>query len=95
MPRGYVLFIRLGDWARRGEDGRYSRNYISLTDHLKQPDITIWVQARGDAQEGSDWDILIILDKKKEEQNDHDNIAFPFRCSARTRHIPSSIGENS
>lgn len=35
-------------------------------------------QARGDAHEGSDWDILIILDKQKVEQSDHDNIAFPF-----------------
>lgn len=26
----------------------------------------------------SDWDILIILDKQKVEQSDHDNIAFPF-----------------
>ena len=35
-------------------------------------------QARGDAREDSDWDILIILDKPKVEQSDHDNIAFPF-----------------
>ena len=35
-------------------------------------------QARGDAHANSDWDILIILDKPKVEQSDHDNIAFPF-----------------
>ncbi len=35
-------------------------------------------QARGDAHEGSDWDILIILDKPKLEQSDYDDIAFPF-----------------
>lgn len=35
-------------------------------------------QARGDAHESSDWDILIILDKAKIEQSDYDNIAFPF-----------------
>ena len=73
----FFLFVwEIG--REEGKNGRYSRNYISLTDHLKQPNIAIWVQARGDAQEGSDWDILFILDKKKVEQNDHDNIAFPF-----------------
>ncbi len=35
-------------------------------------------QARGDAGEGADWDILIILDKAKVEQSDYDNIVFPF-----------------
>lgn len=35
-------------------------------------------QARGDAHEGSDWDLLIILDKPKIEQRDYDDVAFPF-----------------
>ena len=35
-------------------------------------------QARGDAHESSDWDILIILDKSKIEQSDYDNVVFPF-----------------
>lgn len=41
----------------------------------------VWLygsQARGDAYESSDWDILIILDKSKIEQSDYDNIVFPF-----------------
>lgn len=35
-------------------------------------------QARGDENESSDWDILIILDKLKIEQSDYDNVVFPF-----------------
>ena len=35
-------------------------------------------QARGDAHESSDWDILVILEKTKVEQSDYDNIVFPL-----------------
>ena len=35
-------------------------------------------QARGTANESSDWDLLIILDKPKIEQSDYDNVSFPF-----------------
>ena len=35
-------------------------------------------QARGTAGPGSDWDILILLDKPKIEQSDYDEIVFPF-----------------
>ena len=35
-------------------------------------------QARGDAQEDSDWDILILLDKDKVEVTDHDQFTYPF-----------------
>lgn len=35
-------------------------------------------RARGDARQGSDWDVLIILDKPSIEQSDYDNVAFPF-----------------
>lgn len=35
-------------------------------------------RARGEAHEGSDWDILIILNKMKIEKRDYDNVAFPF-----------------
>ena len=35
-------------------------------------------RARGDANADSDWDLLILLDKDRIEQSDHDNIAFPF-----------------
>ncbi len=35
-------------------------------------------QARGDANEDSDWDLLIILNKSKREFEDFDRYAFPF-----------------
>ncbi len=41
----------------------------------------VWLygsRARGTAHEGSDWDILILLDKPKLEASDYD-VAYPFR----------------
>ena len=36
-------------------------------------------QARGDAREDSDWDLLVLLNKKKRSFNeDYDNYAYPF-----------------
>ena len=35
-------------------------------------------QARGDAHKGSDWDILILLDKERITKDDLDNVGFPF-----------------
>ena len=35
-------------------------------------------RARGDYSEGSDWDLLVILDKAKIEQSDYDNIVYPL-----------------
>ena len=35
-------------------------------------------RARGNANEGSDWDLLILLDKPKIEESDYDKISFPF-----------------
>ncbi len=35
-------------------------------------------RARGDAREGSDWDLLILLDKPKLVASDYD-LAYPFR----------------
>ena len=35
-------------------------------------------QARGDAHEKSDWDLLILLNKPKEELSDYENFAYPF-----------------
>jgi predicted nucleotidyltransferase len=35
-------------------------------------------RARGDAGEGSDWDLLILLDKPKLEADDY-GVAYPFR----------------
>jgi len=35
-------------------------------------------QARGDAREDSDWDLLILLDKPKEEWEDYNRYSYPF-----------------
>lgn len=35
-------------------------------------------QARGDSHNGSDWDLLILLDKPAIEESDHDMYTYPF-----------------
>ena len=35
-------------------------------------------QARGDAHEDSDWDILILLNKSRIENKDFDEVAYPI-----------------
>lgn len=35
-------------------------------------------RARGDAREDSDWDLLVVLDKPKIEQEDYDNVLYPL-----------------
>lgn len=35
-------------------------------------------QARGDAREDSDWDILILIDKDRVNNTDFDEIAYPL-----------------
>ena len=35
-------------------------------------------QARGDAREDSDWDILILIDKERINNDDFDNVAYPL-----------------
>lgn len=35
-------------------------------------------QARGDAHQGSDWDILIVLDKDRLTPEDYDTITYPL-----------------
>ena len=35
-------------------------------------------QARGDAHRGSDWDILIVMDKDKLLPDDYDNVTYPL-----------------
>ena len=36
-------------------------------------------RARGDAHSGSDWDLLILLDKARVTPADQDNITYPMR----------------
>lgn len=45
-------------------------------------------RARGDANPGSDWDLLILLDKGQIEQSDYDEVVFPFT------YLGWDIGEN-
>ncbi len=35
-------------------------------------------RARGDAREDSDWDLLILLNKQKQERSDMDKYGYPF-----------------
>lgn len=35
-------------------------------------------RARGDAHRGSDWDVLILLNKDRLEQSDYDKVSYPF-----------------
>ena len=35
-------------------------------------------QARGDAHSGSDWDILIVIDKEKLLPDDYDTVTYPL-----------------
>ena len=35
-------------------------------------------RARGDYHDGSDWDLLVLLDKPKLETNDFDKYSYPF-----------------
>ncbi len=35
-------------------------------------------QARGDSHKGSDWDLLILLDKPQLSESDYDDVSFPF-----------------
>ncbi|MDD3787617.1 MAG: nucleotidyltransferase domain-containing protein [Petrimonas sp.] len=59
-------------------------NIISQIRELKQtvlPEgrlLLFGSQARGDATPESDWDLLILLDKKKITSFDFDRYAFPF-----------------
>lgn len=35
-------------------------------------------QARGDSHEDSDWDLIVLLDKDKLEETDHDLYSYPL-----------------
>lgn len=35
-------------------------------------------QARGDANEDSDWDIMVLLDKEKLEESDYEQYSYPL-----------------
>lgn len=42
---------------------------------------TVWLygsQARGNARAGSDWDLLVLLEKEQVEKADYDSISYPL-----------------
>lgn len=57
-------------------------NLIKQTGHSALPPnsrlLLYGSRARGDAHEGSDWDLLILLDKPKIVSEDYD-VIYPFR----------------
>jgi hypothetical protein len=54
---------------------------ICALKHQILPDETVILfgsQARGDANDESDWDLLVLLNKPEKEFEDFDNYAYPF-----------------
>ena len=64
--------------AHRNEIISHIRHFSQQTLPKEAHILLYGSQARGDAHEGSDWDILVILEKTKVEQSDYDNIVFPL-----------------
>ena len=68
--------------------GFYNMNRSQVIDSIRQVASTTLPKgstlllygsrARNDAHEGSDWDLLILLDKPELTDSDYDNISFPF-----------------
>lgn len=73
-------------FALRQSDSDMERNQV--IDNIKQvakqvlpKGSTLYLygsRARGDAHEGSDWDLLVLLDKPCLEHEDFDKYSFPF-----------------
>ena len=71
-----ILFIVFN--MRKEEILRLIKETIAKTMLSGAKVILFGPQARGDAREDSDWDILILLNKDKVELDDHDYISYPF-----------------
>lgn len=58
----------------------YSAIQDFLHTHLPQTDEAYLYgsQARGDQHNGSDWDVLILMDKANILQDDYNNISYPL-----------------
>ena len=60
---------------------------MSIVDTVKRvvPDgskvLLFGSQAGGDANESSDWDVLVILDQQRIKLADYDDIAYPIRIA--------------
>ncbi len=57
------------------EIGRTARRVAPMAKRI----ILFGSQARGDAREDSDWDVLVLLDKDRIRLDDIDNISYPLR----------------
>ncbi|MCQ2253800.1 MAG: nucleotidyltransferase domain-containing protein [Bacteroidales bacterium] len=48
---------------------------------VMMPGSKVWLfgsRARGDAKTGSDWDLLVLLDKDSVDKSDYENYAYSF-----------------
>lgn len=61
---------------------------IKLGKQILPEGASLWLygsRARGEARENSDWDLLILLNKDKNEFADFGNYAYPFTMMASDR----------
>ena len=54
------------------------RKVLNSIDHTVQA-ILFGSRARGDAKEGSDWDVLVLIDKPRVTLLDYDKYSYPLR----------------
>ena len=63
------------------EDNQIIEKIQTLAKSVLPSSSSLWLygsRARGDAHEGSDWDLLILLDKEQIVASDYD-LTYPFR----------------
>jgi predicted nucleotidyltransferase len=75
-PRNIYFFISMN----------LRQDYTAIVNHIREVGsaglpkgshiVLYGSRARGDAKDGSDWDLLVLLDKDKIEQSDYDGICY-------------------